>query len=323
VDINQTGFFSRNDLYQYYLRLNDKQLALRGLNRRDLYSAIALDINPAFPFGKINLKNQRMYLIGRNAQRQFYPKSLMTQKRTAGHDSVTFDLQQIAQLKKQKVQSKIRRVDQAYTRVVGVNFLGPYRLAEKYIKKVIHETPVPVGEKIKFGSGFIFSNAKSQRNALLLLGLTILCVWMIVSALMESWFDPLIVICIVPLGFIGVMGGTLWQDLPFARGAIAGTLLCVGVAVNNGILLMHEKQRYRKLGIRGLRSWLYVYRNKMRPVLITTLTAVGGMLPIIWMGHSEFWTQLATVTAWGLSVSTILLLLLIGTWEKTAIINKK
>ncbi|HYW35760.1 MAG TPA: efflux RND transporter permease subunit, partial [Balneolaceae bacterium] len=157
---------------------------------------------------------------------------------------------------------------------------------------------------------------QNTQNTLLLLGLTILSVWMIVSALLESWIDPLIVICAVPLSFIGVMAGTLYHDLPFARGAIAGTLLCVGVVVNNAILLMHEKQRYRALDIGGLRSWLYVYRNKMRAVLITTLTTVGGLIPMIWFGGSQFWSQLATVTAWGLSTSTIFLLLLMGIWEK-------
>jgi multidrug efflux pump subunit AcrB len=264
-----------------------------------------------------------MYLMGRNTQRQFYPGGLMSKKRTSRQDSVLFDLQQVANLKKQKVQSTIQRVNQAYERTVSVDFLGPYRLAQKYIKRVISQTPVPIGEKIQYGSGlFSFGSGKNTRNVLVLLGLTILCVWMIVSALMESWFDPLIVICIIPLSFIGVMGGTLWHNLPFARGAIAGTLLCVGVVVNNGILLMHEKQRYRSLGVHGLRSWLYVYRGKMRPVLITTLTAVGGMLPIIWLGQSQFWTQLATVTAWGLSASTILLLLLMGIWEKKTVLEK-
>ncbi|HYW35583.1 MAG TPA: efflux RND transporter permease subunit, partial [Balneolaceae bacterium] len=206
VDINQTGFFSRGNLYQYYLKLNDRQLALRGLNRRDLLNAISLDVNPTYTLGKINLNDHRMYLIGRNSRREFYPKSLMQKKRTTRDDSLMFDLQEVAKLDKRKVQSTIQRVNQAYERTVAVDFLGPYKLARSYIKKVISETPVPVGEKIQYGNnGFSFSNGQNTQNTLLLLGLTILSVWMIVSALLESWIDPLIVICAVPLSFIGVM----------------------------------------------------------------------------------------------------------------------
>src|SRR5699024_23503 len=186
------------------------------------------------------------------------------------------------------------------------------------IEQVLEQTPVPVGANIEYGSGglFSFGNEQNTKNILLLLGLTLLSVWMIVSALLESWLDPLVVILAVPLSLIGIMTGTLYHDLAFDRGAIAGTLLCMGVVVNNSILLTHEKQHMRELGIHGLRSWLYVYRNKMRTVLITTLTTIGGLLPMILFGEGEFWSQLATVTVWGLGSSTILLLLLMGIWEK-------
>jgi multidrug efflux pump subunit AcrB len=324
VDINAGGWYSRDDLYQYYLALNDEELALRGLNRGDLLDAISLDINPTNTYGQVDINGTRMYLIGRNAQRQNYPESLMDEKRRVLQDSVIFALQEVANLGREKSQSAIRREDQAYQRTVGVDFLGPYRLAQEYIEQVIEETPVPVGATIEYGSGvFSFGQEEQNRNLLLLLGLTILSVWMIVSALLESWIDPLIVILAVPLSLLGVMMGSLYHDLAFDRGAIAGTLLCVGVVVNNAILLMHEKQHQRQSGIHGLRSWLYVYKNKMRAVLITTLTTIGGLVPMIVFGESEFWSQLATITVWGLSASTILLLVLMGIWERVGLAKSK
>lgn len=317
VDINQSSWYSRDDLYQYYLQLDDQALALRGLDRREVLDAISLDMNPTNTYGQVEVNGRRMYLIGRNAQRQAYPAGLMAEKRIGRRDSVTFALEEVARLGKQRSQSAIRREDQAYQRTVAVDFLGPYRLARSYIEQVISETPVPVGAKIEYGSGFFsLGDGESGRNLLLLLALTVLSVWMIVSALLESWADPLVVILAVPLSLLGVMAGTLWHDLAFDRGAIAGTLLCVGVVVNNAILLMHEKQHQRARGVHGLRSWTYVYRNKMRAVLITTLTTIGGLLPMIVFGQSEFWSQLATITVWGLSTSTVLLLLLMGLWEK-------
>jgi multidrug efflux pump subunit AcrB len=321
VDIHGTGSWSsRDDLYQYYLQLDDQQLALNGLNRREVLAAISLDVNPTNTFGRIELDGQQMYLIGRNNNRQNRSEELMKEKRFSPSDSTMFALAGVAELGREKSQAMIRRKDQSYQRVVNVDFLGPYRLGRDYVESVMEETPVPVGMSMEFGSGGIFSTGNDNtRNLLLLLGLTVLSIWMIVSALLESWRDPLVVILAVPLSMLGVMLGTLYHDLAFDRGAIAGTLLCVGVVVNNAILLMHEKQYMRSLGINGLRSWLYVYKNKMRTVLITTLTTIGGLLPLMLMEGSDFWELLATVVVWGLGTSTLLILLLMGLWEPTNI----
>lgn len=321
VDIHGTGSWrSRDDLYQYFLQLDDQQMALRGLSRRDVLSAISLDVNPTNTFGQVELDGQQMYLIGRNINQQNQGEQLMREKRFAPSDSTMFALSEVAELGREKSQSIIRREDQSYQRVVNVDFLGPYRLGRDYVESVIEETPVPVGMSMEFGSGFIFgSGDDNTQNLLLLLGLTILSVWMIVSALLESWRDPLVVILAVPLSLLGIMLGTLYHDLAFDRGAIAGTLLCVGVVVNNSILLMHEKQYCRELGIHGLRSWLYVYKHKMRAVLITTLTTIGGLLPLMLMEGSDFWELLSTIVVWGLGTSTLLILLLMGLWEPTKV----
>ncbi|MCW9706176.1 efflux RND transporter permease subunit [Fodinibius salsisoli] len=318
VDIHGTGnWYNREDLYQYYLQLDDQQLALSGLNRREVLSAISLDVNPTNTFGQVELYGQQMYLIGRNKNRQNRSTELMQEKRFSPLDSTLFSLEEVARLGREKSQSMIRREDQSYQRMVSVDFLGPYRLGREYVESVLEQTPVPVGMAMEFGTGSIFGFDSDQntQNLLLLLGLTILSVWMIVSALLESWVDPLVVILAVPLSLLGVMMGTLYHDLAFDRGAIAGTLLCVGVVVNNSILLMHEKEYCRKLAVHGLRSWLYVYKHKMRAVLITTITTMGGLAPLIIMDGSDFWQTLATVVVWGLGASTLLIILLIGSWE--------
>lgn len=320
VDINGSGFFNRGDLFQYYLRLKDEKLAALGLNRRQLYASIALDVSPENGFGRVNLNGNQMYLIGRNRIRQLYPASLMEEKRVGPQDTVIFSLEQVAALDKRGVQSQIRREDQSYIRVVTVDFLGPYRLARDYITAVLKETPVPVGMNIEYGNGFFsFGNDDDTWNIMWLLFLTIVTVWMISAAVLENWLDPLIVILTVPLALLGIMAGALYTGMPFDRGAIAGVMLCVGVVVNNAILLMYEKQKYRRLHISGLRSWLYVYHHHIRAVLITTLTTIGGLLPMIIFGESEFWNQLASVTTWGLAVGTTMLLLLTGIWEKTGL----
>jgi len=314
VDIHSVGY-GRNDLFQYVLNLDDERIMEKDLDRRAILDAIQLDVNPVNTFGRVEMEGQRVYLVGQNQLLSRYEEEILNRNRSS--NDITFTLDEIADLKKEPTLNEIIREDQSYQRTVTVDFLGPPRLAKNYIESVLEEVPVPVGSSIKYGSGFFsWGDDDKVQNYLLLLFMTVVSVWMIVSALLESWFDSVIVILAVPLSLVGVMAGSLYHDLAFDQGAIAGTLLAVGVVVNNSILLIHEKQRTRSLGIHGIRSWVKVYRNKMRAVMITSLTTMGGLLPMILIGSSEFWNDMATVVLWGLGASLTLLLILMGIWEK-------
>jgi len=314
VDIHSVGW-GRNDMFQYVLNLDEERLALKGLNRRNVIDALQLDANPTNTHGMVELHGERMYLIGSNMVQTQYEEDFLDRARMS--DGSMFKVSEIANLTREQTMNQIIRENQSYSRTLTVDFLGPPRLASNFIESVLDEVPVPVGASIQFGSGFwSWGQSDQLDNYLLLLLLTVLSVWMIVSALLESWRDPLVVILAIPLSLIGVMAGALYHDINFDQGAIAGTLLAVGVVVNNSILLIHEKQRCRSLGIHGLRSWVLVYRNKMRAVMITSLTTMGGLLPLILFGSNEFWTDLAIMVIWGLGTSLTLILLLMGVWEK-------
>jgi hydrophobic/amphiphilic exporter-1 (mainly G- bacteria), HAE1 family len=317
VDIHSVGW-GRNDMFQYVLSLDEERMALKELNRRAVLDAIQLDVNPTNIRGQVELGGERMYLIGSNLAQTHYEEDFRDRVRRSGDQF--FKISEIADLTRERTMNQIIRENQSYSRILTVDFLGPPRLARTYIESVLDEVPVPVGASIQYGGGFFSWGQDDQlQNYLLLLFLTVLSVWMIVSALLESWRDPLVVILAIPLSLIGVMMGALYHDINFDQGAIAGTLLAVGVVVNNSILLIHEKQRCRKEGIHGLRSWVRVYRNKMRTVMITSLTTLGGLLPLIIFGSNEFWTDLAIVVIWGLGTSLTLILLLMGVWEKDSL----
>ncbi|TVR32744.1 MAG: efflux RND transporter permease subunit [Balneolaceae bacterium] len=316
VDIHSVGW-GRNDMFQYVLNLDEERLSLKDLNRRNVLDAIQLDVNPTNSFGVIELAGERLYLMGSNQTQTQYEEDFLDRSRLSG--TKMFKISEVASLTRERTMNQIIRDNQSYSRTLTVDFLGPFRLASNYIESVLDQVPVPVGASIQFGGGFFsWGESEQLKNYLLLFFLTVLCVWMIVSALLESWRDPIVVLLAIPLSLIGVMMGALYHDINFDQGAIAGTLLAVGVVVNNSILLIHEKQRCRSLGIHGLRSWVQVYRNKMRTVMITSLTTMGGLLPLIIFGTNDFWTDLAVVVIWGLGTSLTLILLLMGVWEKDA-----
>ena len=132
--------------------------------------------------------------------------------------TASFNIGEIAEIKKEKALNQIRRTNQAYQRTISLNYLGNYRMGREYIESVIEETPVPVGTSIEFGNfSFSFNDEEQAKNLWLIALLSILSVWMIVSALLESWSGPLFVISAIPFCGIGIMLGTLANDLAFDR----------------------------------------------------------------------------------------------------------
>lgn len=321
VDINNTSYYSRDDFYQYNLELNDKKLLASGLDRRTMLSALAMDINRENSLGKVEFEDQEMYLISRTENDRLYEEDLMERMRKS--KDLSFDLEAYGTISKERALTEIRRVDQSYERVITFNFLGNYRMAQNFTNALLEEVPVPVGAKIKYGfSGFSFNDDEQTKNLWLIAMLSILSVWMIISALLESWSGSLFVILTIPFSAVGIMLGTLANDLSFDRGAIAGALLCVGVVVNNAILLIHQRKTEKDRGIEGVRAWYKVFRQKLRSVLITTTTTIMGLLPMVIFGTDEFWQNLAIVVIWGLLFSTALLFLFSGLWDRKLIRGK-
>lgn len=314
VDINSSGYYSRDDFHQYKLVFDKELLMARDLNEYEILQALTLDLNPANTFGKVEFEGREMYLIGRSEEERLYEENFISNIRNTRTSS--FNVGGVAEIRKEKALNQIRRTNQAYERTIALDFLGNYRMASNYIESVLEEVPVPVGAEIKYGNNYFSLSDDEQSKNLWLVGLlSILSVWMIVSALLESWSGPLFVITAIPFCGIGIMLGTLSNDLAFDRGAIAGALLSIGVVVNNAILLIHQKQLEHKNGIRGLRCWVHIFRKKIRTILITTTTTIVGLAPMLVMGSNEFWEALSVIVVWGLLFSTGILLLMSGVWE--------
>ena len=313
VETNKSGFWNREDLYHFSYQPNERILAENRIQKYQLVSLLQSEINPQNTYGQVEFLGKKPYLLAVTNSNNMYKNDFNEQPRKIG--SRYFDLKNSGTLTKESVMSSISRENQEYTRYVTFDYIGPYQFGDKFVKKTIDNFPVPVGNKVEYGNS-LFKSEESAINLFFILFLSILTVWMIVSALLESWIDPLIVLSAIPFGLIGVMAGVLFHEIAFDRGVIAGMLLIIGVSVNNSILLMDGKHQFRLKKISGYRCWLNVYQDKFRSILITTLTTIGGLVPMILAETGGFWQSMAVVVCWGLLFSTALLFLFIGIWEK-------
>lgn len=146
-----------------------------------------------------------------------------------------------------------------------------------------------------------------------LLLLIIFLVFIVMAAEFESLASPFVIMFSVPFAFTGVILGLLLTGVPLSIIAFIGAIMLVGIVVKNGIVLIDYTILNRERGMSVRTALLHAGASRLRPVLMTTLTTVFGMIPMaIGIGEgSEMWQPMGVTVAFGLTISTLVTLLLI------------
>ncbi|WP_017926118.1 efflux RND transporter permease subunit [Thioalkalivibrio sp. HL-Eb18] len=210
----------------------------------------------------------------------------------------------------------IERREQARVRTLFIN-LGDRSLGEvaASVREALADIPLP--EEIDYS---VTGDIEEQEAAFseLLLGtmLATLLVYMVMASLYESLRDPLIVMFSIPLAIIGVTGALLVTDTTLNVQSLIGVLLLVGIVVNNAILLVDRMaRRHRDDGMELHEAVVAAAGERLRPILMTTLTTILALSPLaIGMGDGgEAQAPMARVVIGGLLSSTLITLVLIPT----------
>ncbi|MCI0479699.1 efflux RND transporter permease subunit, partial [Candidatus Uhrbacteria bacterium] len=127
--------------------------------------------------------------------------------------------------------------------------------------------------------------------------------------------DPFIVMFSVPFAFVGVVWAFLVTNTTLALTSFLGIIMLMGIVVNNAIVLVDYTNIMRKRGMPLTEAVHISGRRRLRPVLMTTLTTTLGMVPLAVMrtSGSEVWRPLGIAMIGGLTVSTLVTLVLVPT----------
>ena len=145
--------------------------------------------------------------------------------------------------------------------------------------------------------------------------LMVLLVYIVMAAQFESFMSPFVIMFSLPFAAVGVILGLWASDMALSVMGMVGIIILIGIVVKNGIVLIDYTILCRERGMSVLDATVTAARSRLRPILMTTLTTVLGMLPMALstgMG-SEIWNGLGIVVVWGLSISTLVTLILIPT----------
>jgi multidrug efflux pump subunit AcrB len=165
---------------------------------------------------------------------------------------------------------------------------------------------------LEFGGQFEeFKNAFKDIGRLFLVGLILM--YIILAGQFKSFLQPIIIFMAIVFAFWGALMGLIAIRSPFSINNLFGLVALAGVAVNDSLVLISFINDRRERGMSRWRSILEAGKLRMRPILLTTVTTVFGLLPMAigLGGKSETWGPLANVIVWGLSVGTVLTLFII------------
>lgn len=181
-------------------------------------------------------------------------------------------------------------------------------------QQIIKDTDIP-SELSAVIAGDYEDQQDMFKDLITLMVLIIILVYMVMASQFESFMSPFVIMFSVPFAFVGVILGLWLTNTALGVMAMIGILILIGIVVKNGIVLIDYLILLRERGMGILDAAVAAARSRLRPILMTTLTTVLGMIPMAaGTGEgSEMWKSLGITVAWGLSISTVVTLILIPT----------
>lgn len=314
IELASQGYYNREDenVSEMYVKYDLEKVAADNLNLRQCYAALAM---------LMNQENVGMY---RNAGKKFEVECHSTERDKFDvwhlmNSHLTVDNQQISyahigEIGKRDVAKRITKSNQEYSLEVAFNFMGSYDLSDKFIGQVTKEVNamLPVGFRTVNRSYGWYEDSGSQYWLIILI---VVIIFFICSILFESLRQPLVIISLIPVSFIGTFLTFYFSGVNFGTGGFASLVLLSGLVVNAAIYVINEYNGLagRMLGCKvsavSVKRYVKAYNHKIIAVLLTIISTVLGLVPFLIDGPrtEEFWFSFAIGTIGGLSFSVIAL----------------
>ena len=171
---------------------------------------------------------------------------------------------------------------------------------------------VPSGVTVEYG-GVQDEAAKSFASLGRAMVIGFIIILIILTAQFKSIKQPFIIALAIPLSFVGVVFGLMLTRVPFGLMAFFGVVALMGVVVNDAIVLLAYVNDLRREGMSIRDALIKGGRNRLRPIILTTVTTLAGMIPLSLnlAGGAEYWRPLAVSLIFGLAVSSFLTLIVV------------
>ncbi|MBD0262867.1 MAG: efflux RND transporter permease subunit, partial [Tolypothrix sp. Co-bin9] len=224
-------------------------------------------------------------------------------------------LSDVASIEEGQAPGEIQRINQRQVFLIAGNLSEGASLSDALtqVNQVLAEIKLPQGVSV-LPSSAAESNKQLQDSLVLLGGLAAFLVFVVMAVQYNSLIDPLVIMFTIPLALAGGIFGLYITKTAIGATVVVGAILLVGIVVNNAIIMVElANQILEREKIDRKTAILKAAPQRLRPVLMTTITTVLGMFPLaLGIGQgSEFLQPLGVVVFSGLSLATVLTLFVI------------
>ena len=289
---------------EFVLRLDQNQLALGNMNQNTLISYLADISKPTGTSNYLSLEDKDYGLVIKEVNSSDFNRFDLDNKSLIGGENKIFKVSDFGTVVKEATTNALNKEDRQYIRILSFEYMGSNKFGTEYLDEVLDEMKqiMPIGYEAKKSSYYYsFDKAKRQYS---LLGFLIIGIFLICSVLFENLKQPIYIIVIIPISFIGLFLIFSLFDFYFDQGGYAAFVMLGGLAVNAGIFIINDLNN-RGQGLYN-RNVLKSVAGKAIPILLTVMSTCFGLIPFIMEGQNEiFWFSLAIGTIGGLVFSML------------------
>lgn len=301
-----------NGKRKFHLAIDLDKLAKTGITANQLFAAIEPTFGRGINSGSVSSgKGVERIRLYSTQDEEYDIFALMNQPFKVGEK--IFKLSDVGQIEKRQTPQSIVKKNQEYVLCLQYEYIGSNQQGERVLNEDLEKinSILPVGYKAENEKNEWMPKDDSAKYWLLLLVMGI--IFFSTSILFNSLRQPLAIIFIIPVSFIGVFLIFYLLKLKFDQGGFASFILLAGITVNAAIYILNEyntlRRQYRHVSARRL--YIKAFRIKIVPILLTVLSTILGFIPFI-VGESKesFWYPLAIGTMGGLAMSLLALLII-------------
>jgi len=313
INTNASVWWYGGDVYEIVLRIDREKLERFHITPASLLSIVQANLRENLAWQRIRLGGRELeYKIKFQEYKNFSMDDLknLLIKTPSGE---TLRLKEVARIEKRKTMGQIVRENQQYQRMVSFEYRGPYKLGNRLVDAIIKTTHLPPGYSVERAT-YYFLKEEEKQQIYFVLGVSLFLVFLVTAGLFESILHPFLILFTVPLSLSGVFLIFYLTGSSFDRSAYIGVVLLGGIVVNDSILLVDHINRLRRKGVKIVEAVLSGASDRLRPILMTTFTTIGGLLPLVFLssgGSEDIWYSLSLATIGGLIASTTMVLTVI------------
>ena len=308
VTVNSEFSWWKDDYSEFYLDLDRLRMAKEHITATQLFAALRPVFGRDIYCGNVLFDSQTEQLKLSSVQGQRYDVWGLVNI-PFFIDGRSYKLADFATVRKGQSPQKVAKENQQYRLCLQYEYIGSSEQGKKLLKKDLEEFNkiLPMGYTAENEQDYWSWNKKDNKQYALLL-IVIAIIFFTTAILFNSLKQPLAIIFVIPISYIGVFLTFYLFGLNFDQGGFASFVLLCGITVNASIYILNEYNAIRKRYplLLPVRAFTKAWNSKILPIFLTVVSTILGCIPfMVGDGKEAFWFPLAAGTIGGLVMSIL------------------